>query len=78
MDGLNYVMRFVWKPLATGNPRGEALRMNLDLHRNLTDEHGEIDEEAAAELEAELMERFAQSPEARPLVGQGEGGGRAC
>jgi hypothetical protein len=42
--------------------------MTLDIHRTLTDEHGEIDDEAAGELEDELMERFAASPEAQPII----------
>ena len=42
--------------------------MTFDIHRSLTDEHGEIDEDVAEELEAELMERFAESPEASPII----------
>ena len=42
--------------------------MELDIHRSLTNKHGEIDEAAAEELEDELMERFADSPEAKPII----------
>jgi hypothetical protein len=42
--------------------------MAFDIHRSVTDEHGEIDEAAAEEFETGLMERFADSPEARPIL----------
>jgi len=42
--------------------------MVFDIHRRLTNKHGEIDEAVAGEFEAELMERFAESPEASPIV----------
>jgi hypothetical protein len=42
--------------------------MAFDIHRALTDELDEIDEEAAERFEAELMERFAESAEASPLL----------
>lgn len=42
--------------------------MVFDIHRTLTNTYGEIDEAAAEEFEAELMERFADSPEAKPII----------
>jgi hypothetical protein len=42
--------------------------VTFDIHRRLTNEHGEIDEVAAEEFEAQLMERFAESPEAKPIL----------
>jgi hypothetical protein len=42
--------------------------MAFDIHRSLTNKHGEIDEAAAEEFEAGLMERFADSPEAKPIL----------
>lgn len=42
--------------------------MTFDIRRSLTNAHGEIDEDAAEPLEAELMERFAESPEASPII----------
>ncbi len=50
--------------------------MDFDVHQSLVDEQGEIDEAAAKIYEAELMTRFAESPEARPLVEQGVGWAR--
>lgn len=50
--------------------------MTFDIHRPLTNQHGEIDEAIAGEFEAELMERFAESPEASPIIERtGEVGG---
>jgi hypothetical protein len=37
--------------------------MMFDIHRPSTNKHGEIDEDVAGEFEAELMNRFAESPE---------------
>lgn len=42
--------------------------MMFDIHRPLTNKHGELDEEVAGEFEAELMQRFADSPEAKPIL----------
>ncbi|WP_437588996.1 hypothetical protein [Sorangium sp. So ce1000] len=42
--------------------------MMFDIHRPLTNEHGELDEDVAGEFEAELMQRFADSPEATPIL----------
>jgi hypothetical protein len=33
--------------------------MTFDIHRPLTNKHGELDEDVAGEFETELMERFA-------------------
>lgn len=44
--------------------------MVLDIHRPLTDEYGDIDEAEAEDLEAELMDLFAESPEAQPIIEQ--------
>jgi hypothetical protein len=41
--------------------------MTFDIHRSLTNQHGEIDEHVAGEFEAELMKRFAESPEAERM-----------
>jgi hypothetical protein len=41
--------------------------MMFDIHRPLTNPHGEIDEHIAGEFEAELMKRFAESPEAEHM-----------
>src|SRR4051812_31146612 len=42
--------------------------MTFDIHRPLTNKHGELDEDGAGEFEAELMQRFADSPEAKPIL----------
>ncbi len=42
--------------------------MAFNIHRTLTNKHGELDEEVVEEFEAELMERFSDSPEATPIV----------
>jgi hypothetical protein len=42
--------------------------MTFDIQRSLTNKHGEIDEEAVMKFEAEIMERFAASPEAGPII----------
>lgn len=47
--------------------------MDFDVHQSLVDAQGEIDEAAAKIYEAELLERFAASPEARALAERGEG-----
>ncbi len=41
--------------------------MRFDIHRPLSNPHGEIDEHIAGEFEAELMKRFAESPEAEHM-----------
>jgi hypothetical protein len=41
--------------------------MAFDIHRPLTNKHGEVDEDVAGEFEAELMKRFAESPEAERM-----------
>jgi hypothetical protein len=42
--------------------------MTFDIHRPLTNKHGELDEDVAGEFEAELLQRFADSPEAKPIL----------
>lgn len=42
--------------------------MTFNIHRPLTDHHGELDEHVAEEFEADLMQRFADSPEATPIL----------
>lgn len=42
--------------------------MTFNIHRPLTNKHGELDDDVAAEFEAELVQRFAESPEAEPIL----------